>query len=301
MNQREELTLLDIQGLMMDTLAYKGSVLREDGFNFEKANYSATRDTLFNLMEILAIDSQMIDNEIKVRDIAWGAAKNLIENYNTNFSSREINLIYEVFHLLLSRGILSPGAVGNYGSDLPNFHVTEYGKKCLESKDILPYDSEAYIDKIKKIKDIDKWVVFYIEEALECFNANCYTSSLIMIGIASEEITNKLLDSYKCYLTKKDPKKELLKGFEKKIRNKKISQQYSIYEKSIKEDNDLKELNRDLDNIAKSVFYNYLRLTRNELAHPNQVRSDRITSLSIFISFINYCERQYKCINYFQK
>ena len=86
----------------------------------------------------------------------------------SNFSREDIKKIYEQFYLLLNQGIIAPGAIGNYGANLPNFHVTEYGFKCLEAREILPYDVDGYLQRIKNIPCVTEWVEFYIMEALQC-------------------------------------------------------------------------------------------------------------------------------------
>ena len=68
----------------------------------------------------------------------------------------------------------------------------------------------------------------------------------------------------------------------------------------MKRDQDLRKLNIHFDALANDTHLSYLRLTRNELAHPTSIKTDWITSLMIFISLNKYCERQYKLINYFQ-
>lgn len=84
-----------------------------------------------------------------------------------------------------------------------------------------------------------------------------------------------------------------------------ISQKFSAYLKSLKRqkgnDETLNGLSRYLDSLATLTFQSYVRLTRNELAHPNELKTDRKTTLMIFISFVKYCNRQYKFINYYSQ
>lgn len=56
----------------------------------------------------------------------------------TNFSRSDIQNIFEQFHLLLKQGIIALGAVGNYGHNLPSFHVQNM-------------ESMNYIEKIECI------------------------------------------------------------------------------------------------------------------------------------------------------
>jgi hypothetical protein len=304
MEDRKSLTLLEIQNIMLETLAYKGDDIDCEGKNFYKYDYQGTRGNLFNLMESLAIKKGLINCRIKVAKMPWGCDIELLHpNSTTNFNKGEIKKIFESFHEILNRGIIAPGGVGNYGFDLPNFHVTEYGLNCLENIDILPYDSEGYLSKLNDIKDLDDWVKFYINQALECFNSYCYEAALIMVGLANEFIIEEVIKNYIIYLDIKN-KDEKIKFENSILKINKISQKYSKYLISVdnikNKDKDLKEIQINLDKLATNTFMSYMRLTRNELSHPANLKTDRITTLMIFISFVSYCERQYKFINYYK-
>jgi len=303
MKKERDLTVLEIQNLMLETLAYKSEDIDSEGKNFYKYGYKGTQSDLFRLMEALAIKKGILEENIKQGRVAWGGEGYLLHgNSTTNFNKKEINKIYEAFHILLNRGIIAPGAEGNYGPNLPYFHVTEYGLKCLEERDILPYDIDGYMDKLKNIRNIDEWVEFYIKQALECFNAYCYESALIMIGLANEFLVETIISTYINYLKIKNQKE--LNNFKKQLgKSKKISRKYLKYRESLKNsmsmDADLKNLSMYLDTLANETFMSYMRLTRNELAHPSGIKTDRITTLMIFVAFIKYCERQYIFINYY--
>lgn len=304
MNDRKTLTILEIQNLMLETLAYKEEDIDAEGKTFYKYGYQGTQWDLFSLMEALAIKKKLINNKIKLSNRAWGAEGYMLHaNSTTNFNRDEIKKIYEAFHILLNRGIISSGAIGNYGPNLPNFHLTEYGFKCLQKIDILPYDNEGYLNRLEEINGLDEWVKFYIEQALECFNSYCYEASLIMVGLANEFIMETLINNYLNYLSRNDSnEQQRLKN--QLVRATAISIRYSKYLESLgrrmRNDTSLNNLSKYIDKLASETFMSYMRLTRNELSHPSEIKTDRITALMIFISFINYCERQYIFVNYFK-
>ena len=302
----KELSLLEIRNLMLETLAYESDDIDSEGKTFKKYGYRGTQGDLFRLMENLAIKKGIINSEIRQRESAWGASGQMLHpGSSTNFSYNQLNMIYESFHLLLNQGIISPGAVGNMGPNLPNFHVTEYGLRCLEERDILPYDIDDYLYSLNEIDNLDEWVKFYIQQALMCFNANCYDSSLIMVGLANEVLVEILIKEYTGYLGKANiSEKSVFEGKTESERT--ISEKYRVYREhlkdiSMKSDKELKKFNIHLDVLANETYLSYLRLTRNELAHPANIKIDRITSLMIFISLIKYCEKQYKFVNYYQE
>lgn len=301
---RESLSLLEIRNLMLETLAYKNNDIDSEGKTFEKYGYRGTQNDLFRLMESLAIKKSLINEKVKTIDSAWGGSGSMLHpNLTTNFDYREINKIYESFHLLLNQGVISPGAIRNMGPNLPNFHVTEYGMKCLEARDILPYDVDDYMKLINEIDILNEWVKYYINQALMCYNSNCFEASLIMVGLSNEVIVESLIDSYINYLGVQFPEEK--QNFKTKINKKySISQKYLSYRKhlkthSMKKDSELKSLRGIMDELASDTYFSFLRLTRNELAHPTELRIDRLSALMVFMSLTKYCQRQSKFIDYF--
>lgn len=129
-----------------------------------------------------------------------------------------------------------------------------------------------------------------------------YEASLIMTGLSNELIVEEIIKKYESYLDKNNihEKERFSKDLSKEIN---ISRKYLKYRESLKfsmrDDPTLKKMNIFIDDLANETFMSYVRLSRNELAHPSVIRTDRITNLMIYISFIKYCDIQYKFINYF--
>jgi len=304
--ERPELTSLEVRSLMLEALAYEGSELDPDGHNFKKYGYQGTQGNLFRLMDRLAVKKELIKEVIKVSRTAWGDPGALLHEFSSiNFNRYEILKIYEEFNDLLIQGILAPGAYGNYGANLPYFHVTEHGLICLNQRDILPYDKDGYLKKIKDISNVNEWVVFYITEALKCFNANCLNSAVINIGLAGEVIAEELIKGFKHYLSKKEPR--MLTTFENALRSATaISIKYDRYLNNRKSylrnhpsDTALMSFSKTLDTPSTSIYATYTRLTRNSLSHHSEVIMDRIQVLMFFVSLVKYCQLQYDLINYY--
>ena len=216
----------------------------------------------------------------------------------------------EEVHILVNHNILSPGSLGGYGDHLPYFHVTKYGLQCLENRDILPYDPDGYMNKISSIQSIDEWEKFYIEQSLKCYNADAFEAALIMLGLAGEYLATKLIEKMDAFLLKNET--SLQATYQTALQNKRvISQRYAEYENILKEvlkqkDSsnqckypDLKALSPLLDGAAKAVYATYLRLTRNELAHPSGLKMDRIECLTLMTGYIKYCETQHKYLEFY--
>lgn len=301
-----ELSSLEIRNLMLDTLAYEGDDIDSEGKTFKMYGYQGTQDDLYRLMEGLAVKRGMIKNDIPLSAGAWGGRGFMLHAHSTtNFSRSDIKYIYEQFHVLLNQGIIAAGAVGNYGPNLPNFHVTSYGLKCLEEHEILPYDVDGYFEKIKSIPSISEWVKFYIKEALQCYNANCMEAAVIMLGLSSEKIINEQVEALLTYLSRNFSDKHM--QMQNEIENIRLaSAKFECYKRFFDEirhkisDQAFKDMLPLVDKVAFQVYPNFTRITRNELAHPSDTKMERIEVLMIFISFIKFCQTQYGFIDYFQ-
>lgn len=302
-----ELSNLEIRNLLLKTLAYKGTDIDKVGNYFEKYDYQGTKSDLFRLLNGFLIKEKIrVDNDTKVTSAWTSGWEELRENSNTTLNKREILKMYQEFNNLILQGVIAPGVYGNLGgSDLPYFHVTEYGHECLKKIDILPYDQEGYLKKLENISGINEWVLFYVTEALGCFNANCINSSMINIGLAGEVLIEELTHNFKGFLNKKDI--TLYKEYKKRLEKiRMISDKYDLYIEfheiylSNHKDLDLKKLNPRLDNSSRQNYATFTRLTRNSLSHPNEIKMDRIKTLMFFITFVDYCELQYLFINYYK-
>lgn len=299
------LSSIEIRNLMLETLAYEGADIDSEGKTFKKYGYQGAQSDLYRLMEGLAVKRGLIKEKVSFSGAAWGASGLMLHPHSTtNFSRSDIQNIFEQFHLLLNQGIIAPGAVGNYGHNLPYFHVTEYGLKCLEEQEILPYDVDGYFDKIKSISGISEWTEFYIKEALHCYNANCMEAAIIMLGLASEKIIDEKLEALLKYLSANFTAEFV--QMQSELGNlRTASAKFNCYKKYFDRmknnisDREFKEMLPMVDRVAFQTYANFTRITRNVLAHPSDTKMERIEVLMIFISFIKYCQVQYGFIDYY--
>lgn len=305
MAEERSLSSIEVRTLMMDTLAYEGDDIDTEGKNFKMYGYRGTQSDLFRLMEGLAVKMGIIANHIPLRGAAWGGSGLMLHPHSTtNFGHKDIQLIYEQFHVLLNQGVIAPGAIGNYGPNLPNFHVTDYGLKCLEEREILPYDVDGYLSKIKGIPGITEWVEFYIKEALQCYNANCMEAAVIMLGLSNEKIIDELNSSLLDFLSRNYPTEHgLMSASLTSART--ASDKYTCYTqhfstiKRLITDQIFKDMLPLMDRVAIDSYANFTRITRNGLAHPSDTKMERMEVLMIFISFVKYCEVQYGFKDYY--
>lgn len=171
-----------------------------------------------------------------------------------------------------------------------------------EECDILPYDIDGYMNKLRQIDGIDEWIEFYMHEALRCYNANCYNAATAMIDLSSEVIIELLIKEFSELLGKTrynfEPKSSLqLNGktlkdfFDDKIRKEnKISKKYEVFTSVFEGIKNIPDnLINIIDKSARDSFFTFIRLNRNEVAHCLEVKKDNTEVLLLFISFIKYC------------
>lgn len=304
MQEVQELSNLEIRNLLLEVLAYEGADIDTEGKNFKMYGYQGSEADLFRLLNGLIIKKEIKPIKVSMYGEAWGCHGRMLYEYQTiNLSRQEILKLYQEFHNLLNQGILAPGAYGGYGTSLPYFHVTPLGIETMKNLDLLPYDQDGYLSKLKAITDLHTWILFYMTEALKCFNANCINSSMINIGLAGEVIIEELVENLGKFLQMKD--QTLYSSFIADIaKDWKISYKYTKYleyrDKYASRDAVLKSFTSNMDKASSSIYATFTRLTRNSVTHPNDLVLDRIQVLMFFMSFINYCELQYKYIHYYK-
>ena len=306
------MTSLEMRNLIFDALAEENPDKTPWKMTFKMYGYAGCVSALRALVEYIAIEHRMIEKIVEIPKMAWGVpGETPYYGSNTNLDRDNLNLFNEEVHLMTYHNILSPGAIGGYGDHMPYFHVTKYGLKCLEERDTLPYDPDAYLQKISIIASVDEWEKFYIEQGLKCYNADAFESALIMIGLAGEYLATKLIEKMDAFLANKEP--ALQQTYANALQGKNvISQRYKEYETildSVLKLKDtttnqtkypaLKSLSPSLDVPAKAIYATYLRLTRNALAHPSGLKVDRVECLSLMTSYIKYCETQHKYLDFY--
>lgn len=107
--------------------------------------------------------------------------------------------------------------------------------ECLQAQDVLPYDPDKYLNKIKAIASTDDWECFYIEQSLCCYNAGALESSIIMLGLAGEYLAGRLINAMRSFLSKMEllSFRSLTRPYQEKIRFHSDMQNTKIYLKRL--------------------------------------------------------------------
>ena len=307
----QTLSTVEMRALILEALAIEDTTQAPRNGTFKRYGYRGTLDDLRAIVEHLAISRGMIDKVVEIPNQAWGAPGEVPwYKSNTNFCDEELDTFYEQSHFLIFQNVISPGARGNMGHDLPYFHITKYGLNCISKREILPYDPDGYLTQLKSSVSVDDWEVFYVSQSLLCYNSGAMEASIIMLGLAGEYLAERLVEKMGTFLAKSEP--ALQTTYAAAIqRLSKISQKYTEYEKiltSVAGHKDvagqfkypiLQNLKPTIDAAAKTIYATYLRLNRNELAHPNAVRMEKIECLTMLVSFLKYSETQHKYLDFY--
>lgn len=279
---------------------------------FKMYGYGGSLKDLLVIIEDLAIAEGKIEKIVEVPRMAWGCGwVNASYGANTNLTYKEIDLFIERVHYLIYQMVISPGNARDVSTELPWIHVTEYGKKCIAEREILPYDSDGYLARIKACSQHDEWDIYYINQVLKCFNMGLYDAGIMLLGIEGEYLASRLICTYEDFLNTNEPAEKSAFDTVLSSCGGKISRQYSEYNNSVSrikgnKDNsgnykypDLRALSPRMDISAQSAFMNYLRLTRNELAHPSSVKMDPSETMLLIVSFLKYFEIQNEFMDFY--
>ena len=305
-------TAYEMTQYILKAFAFEDASATRNEHTFKMYGYAGSLKDLFVLVDEIATSEGKIQKCIDVPRMAWGCGWNRMNpGADTNLNYAEVDLFMERVHYLLNQMVIGPGNARDVSADLPWIHLTEYGKKCIEERDILPYDTDGYIAKIQSCSRHTVWDVYYIQQILGCFNRGLYDAATMMLGIEGEYLAGHLIRKYTEFLAKNEPTEQT--SFEAALRkcNGKISKEYEEYSKSWRHVSNKKDtqnnllypnlaaLKQRLDQPAESTFMNYLRLTRNGLAHPSNTVMEPSETMLLIVSFLKYFEIQNEYLEFF--
>lgn len=209
-------------------------------------------------------------------------------------------LTNEVLWEFIFQRIISPGLDAS-NPDLPFFHITEYGQKVLDEEEFIPHDPTGYLKRFREeIPDYDLTVESYLAESLNCFISGNLISSIVMLGVASERTFLLLCESLCNSIDNKTEKSSfeaLLKINAIKPKMDRVLDKIQTIQKQKP-----KPL-PDNVNIMLTVVFDFIRLQRNDLGHP-QENPPKITREEVFVNlkiFPTYIKMVDQVIDYLNK
>ena len=118
-------------------------------------------------------------------------------SHHTDIAIGYKDQIREIIWGLVIQGIVVPGG-SNSQPDLPFMQISEWGKKCLESGEYLPYDAGQYLARMKtRIQGVDSKILLYLQESLTAFRSGAYVASAVMTGVAAKELCSSYVMRWK--------------------------------------------------------------------------------------------------------
>lgn len=237
---------------------------------------------------------------VRARAISAGILQQqpFVANYNVpNFIADPVR---EIIWQLIIQGIVVPGIGLGGGSgepSLPFFQVSDWGKHCLESGEYLPYDTGQFIERLKaKVPSIDRVVLLYLTEALQCFRSGTYLGSAVMIGVSSERILLELRNAIEVALDS-HPKKE---KFRADTAAKSVKRLYDEIQKRldpVMEQVSAALMKEDITAELSGIF-DLIRKTRNDAGHPTGRSIEREETFALLQLFPAYCHVAYDVIGW---
>lgn len=204
--------------------------------------------------------------------------------YIGNSRTKLLVLLQDVFWEFIIQGIIAPGS-NLSNPNLPWFHITDYGRRVLESGEMLPHDPSGYLQRFRSdIGAPDPTVEAYLSESLNCFTRGTYIASVLMLGVASERALLLLCNALLSALS--DPNEK--SAFETILRRLAIRPKEDwVLSKILAIQSTRPRPLPDNVNIMLTVIFDFIRCQRNNLGHPQDnppktTREEAFVNLRMF-------------------
>ena len=196
-------------------------------------------------------------------------------------------------------GLLTPAFWMNGGDIVMRtefFSLSQYGESVHERMDVHPVFVEEYLRRLESVLpdgySLDEVVRFYVRESVHLFKQDFHTASVVMLGIASEQVVELLGKSIS------DTLKDNSKGeFNKILDHNKVSDKINAIVEKVNGTGSKSV--KDFFDHAFRGFVTLLRKSRNEYGHPTKCSATRVEALGYLFSFPEYLRRMYQVIEYY--
>lgn len=98
-----------------------------------------------------ALQLTHLESAVKAKLLETGEIPSGPQSHYTDIPERYKTDVREIVWELAYQGIIVPGA-GSRDASLPSFQVTEWGKKCLEGGEYLPFEAGQYLERLQQRK-----------------------------------------------------------------------------------------------------------------------------------------------------
>lgn len=184
------------------------------------------------------------------------------ERDETTFRQYVLDVLWE----LVAQGVIAPGTDKGQ-PDWKWFHVTDYGKRVLLEPAFDPHDPAEYLRRLEhNVNNPDPTVLTFLREALDCFTRGTLVASVVMLGVAAEQIFLLICDSLLHSLQDENEKKKFDKIRQRNAMKPKLDWVAEKLQR-IQTPSRMKNLPEDVDIMILGI-YNMIRCQRNEMGHP---------------------------------
>lgn len=226
----------------------------------------------------------------------------IYEKYKGSESPELREIVFEELFVMVSEGMIRPETRANNREGTIRwqyFEPTNYGREVLRYKGAHPYFVKAYLNRIVESTPaggkVDIVVEFYVRESAELARIGKYTSSVVMLGVASERIVDLLCDAVLGVLQQK-AKSDFAKVMDNQSIKKKVDKVADIVQSTCTD----KILLDGFDHIFKG-FVTLLRKARNDYGHPNVIQATKGEATAYLATFPEYLKRLNKIIKYYEE
>jgi hypothetical protein len=206
--------------------------------------------------------------------------------------------VREVVWALAFQGILVPGIDNGQQASLPWFKITEWGKRCLEKHEYLPFDAGLFIERIRnEIPALDSVVQLYLAESLKCFRYDAFVAAAAMVGVAAERMMLVLQGAVYGALDTEEKKERFSKDAAGSIKR--------VFDAIWKKLDPVRE--QMPDNLRESLrveldgIFELIRKTRNEAGHPTGRNIEREEAQALLLLFPTYAKTAYAAVGWLAK
>lgn len=206
-------------------------------------------------------------------------------------------MFFEAVWALIGQGL----AYFESMNDVPTnwrMYLTEKGKRFANDEEFNPYHHDQYVIQLKSaIRDIPEIVIQYVSEAIASFQNDCFLSSAVMLGVASEAAFLEMAEAFVFFLQGKERD-----GFQNILRSHKMySDKFIEFRKRVAPHrNELPDEIADNMELTFNSILDLLRIHRNESGHPTGKvisKEDAFINLSMFA---RYLQKMYILKTYFE-
>jgi len=176
---------------------------------------------------------------------------------------------------LLSEGLayIDPSGQGS-GTDNWRWRLSEVGLLAASGGTWEPRDPDGFLRRLRKrAPGVDTAALVYLDESLRAFNARCYLSSSVMLGVAAEQVLMGLAHAVVAAVGVRATKLSTALDNPRSSQNTRFDELRKVLE------SDRASLPQGLaDPLTLDAVTDLLRIARNDAGHPSGVQIDEDTA-----------------------